>query len=238
MDNLHFVIIDDDAVSRRMLQHIVEDSQLGEVVNTFENGLAAFSYIMEEQPDLILIDLLMPDEDGIETVERLKKEGYQGKFVMISQVTNKEMVGEAYRSGIEFYIHKPINRMEVHSVLTKINDQLRIERSLQAIKKSLSGLDASPLQNKNVHQENSTRDVVIQILHEIGIAGESGVEDINEIITFLLKKKDIKTFPPLKILYEAAAARKVEDIKKIPREIKAIEQRLRRTIMAALSNLA
>ncbi|MET1168167.1 response regulator, partial [Bacillus velezensis] len=74
------------------------------------------------------IDLLMPDQDGIETLAKLRHNGYTGKFIMISQVENKEMVGEAYQNGIEFFIHKPINRVEVEHVLSKVNDQWKYER--------------------------------------------------------------------------------------------------------------
>lgn len=55
----------------------------------------------------------MPGLDGIQTIKKLRAQGFTGAFVMISQVENKEMIGQAYLHGIDTYIHKPINRYEV-----------------------------------------------------------------------------------------------------------------------------
>ena len=60
---------------------------------------------------------------------------------MISQIVNKEMVGEAYEKGVEFFIHKPINRIEVHSILKKTAEQFRLKNSLIAIRESLAHMD-------------------------------------------------------------------------------------------------
>ena len=60
---------------------------------------------------------------------------------MISQIENKDMVGEAYQKGIEFFIHKPINRVEVEHVLSKVNEQWKYERYVSEIKQSLAKLD-------------------------------------------------------------------------------------------------
>lgn len=53
-------------------------------------------------PDLILVDLLMPQKDGIQVVRELKEQGCRAKFIMISQVSNKEMVAKAYLAGWTF----------------------------------------------------------------------------------------------------------------------------------------
>ena len=114
---LSIMIVDDDAGSRRMLQDIIDESGIGRVTGTAKGGIEGTLMILESNPDVVLIDLLMPDQDGIETITQLKDHGFKGKFIMISQIENKEMVGEAYQKGIEFFIHKPINRVEVEHVL-------------------------------------------------------------------------------------------------------------------------
>ena len=60
---------------------------------------------------------------------------------MISQVVNKEMVAEAYEKGIEFFIHKPINKVEVQMVLRKTEEQYRLKNSIQAIRQSLTNFE-------------------------------------------------------------------------------------------------
>ena len=95
------------------------NATLGTVIGEAKNGEEAIPQILMTQPDFVLIDLLMPNLDGIETIERLHENRFKGNFIMISQVVNKEMVAEAYEKGIEFFIHKPINKIEVQMVLRK-----------------------------------------------------------------------------------------------------------------------
>ncbi len=59
---------------------------------------------------------------------------------MISQVEAKEMVGEAYSLGIEYFIHKPINKIEIVTVLRKVKERIELETSIGDIQHSLSRL--------------------------------------------------------------------------------------------------
>ena len=112
---MRYFIVDDDRASRIMLSNIINESTLGTVIGEATNGEEAIPQILMTQPDFVLIDLLMPNLDGIATMERLHENRFQGNFIMISQVVNKEMVAEAYEKGIEFFIHKPINKIEVQT---------------------------------------------------------------------------------------------------------------------------
>ncbi|UJF33573.1 response regulator [Paenibacillus hexagrammi] len=232
-------IVDDDAVSRVMLQRIIEKAELGEVVCSAGSGREGEKAILNAQPDVVLIDLLMPDQDGIETILRLKDHGYAGKYVMISQIENKEMIGKAYLAGIEFYIQKPINRVEVEAVLTKINEQCTISRSLNEIKESLTKLGGLGAGTQAAgRRKRSAREWIQPILMDMGIVGESGSRDLTEIIEHLLRWHKDDSIPSLKELYEAAARMHRDEEQEIEKEGKAVEQRIRRTVSAALSNIA
>ncbi|MDA4896221.1 response regulator, partial [Streptomyces sp. MS2A] len=92
------------------LKQIIEDEDLGEVAGEAEDGCDLEGHVLNlQQIDILFVDLLMPLRDGIETVRHLHGV-FSGKIIMISQVESKEMIGEAYSLGIEYYIHKPINR--------------------------------------------------------------------------------------------------------------------------------
>jgi two-component system response regulator YcbB len=234
---LSYFIVDDDPVSRRMLQAILENAGLGEVIGTASSGREGAGLILKTRPDVVLIDLLMPDQDGIETIAQLNSQGYSGKFVMISQVVNKEMVGQAYHAGIEFFIHKPINKIEVEAVLHRLNGQMKLDRSLLEIRRSLAVLEQGTAGPRPAARERTVRDIVQHILMDMGIGGESGSKDIAAIMEYLVEKGETQ-LPPLKELYEAVAGRSGRTQSEIVKECKAIEQRLRRTVMAALTNLA
>ncbi len=233
---LSIMIVDDDVVCRSMLQDIIDECGIGEVMGTAEGGIEGARMILKSKPDVVLIDLLMPDQDGIETITQLKNSGYDGKFIMISQIENKDMVGEAYQKGIEFFIHKPINRVEVEHVLSKVNEQWKYERYVSEIKQSLAKLDiAGPSSSR---KERKVRDVVKTILMDLGIIGEIGSKDIIALMENAIEHREATSFPPLKELYESVAHTYKQGQKDIEKESKAIEQRIRRTIMAALNNMA
>jgi two-component system, response regulator YcbB len=235
---LSFCIIDDDPVCQRMLSRIVEDSRVGEVIGTADSGTKGLSLVMETKPDVVLIDLLMPEMDGIETIEQLKARGFTGKFIMISQIENKGMVGKAYQEGVEFFIHKPINRVEVETILLRVQEIMKLKQSLTAIKQSLASLDAIHSAFSEPPKKLSVHDAALFILSDMGIAGESGSADVIAMMEYLVKHKEVHPFPPLKELYEAAAKMQGNTSLDLKRESKAIEQRIRRTIISALNNLA
>ncbi|MEK4254018.1 MULTISPECIES: response regulator [Ureibacillus] len=232
---MRYFIVDDDRASRAMITQIIEDSQLGTVIGEASNGQEAITQILVMQPDFVIIDLLMPILDGLATIEQLRENLYDGKFIMISQVINKEMVAQAYEKGIEFFIHKPINKVEVEMVLRKTEEQYRLKSSISAIRQSLSNFETPSIH----HSKKSTRDHVLSILNDMGIIGEVGSEDITKIIELLMADKQKNTpLPPLKELYERVAGLTKTTPDEIIKESKSIEQRIRRTILAAMINLA
>ncbi|MRN56395.1 response regulator [Paenibacillus monticola] len=236
---LSFCIVDDDGAARRMLQHIIEDSGLGEVTGMAENGQDGVRLILSESPDIVLMDLLMPDQDGIETINSLQAQGCRSKFVMISQIENGDMVSRAYRSGIEFFIRKPINKIEVESVLYKVNERYAINRYLEEIKSSLVKLEGLQFgAPPTASFKRSVKEVIQPILMNIGMISESGSRDIITIMELVSAKEDTGSLPPLKELYEMAAASYKSDPAEAAKEVKAIEQRLRRALTAGLTNLA
>ncbi|HHY05092.1 MAG TPA: response regulator, partial [Thermoanaerobacterales bacterium] len=121
--NDNFYIVDDDESIRRVLKKIIIDHNLGDVLGDAGEGLKAISEIKKYNPDIVLVDLLLPSIDGITLVSKLKEEGFGGVFIMISQVSSKDMISKAYKMGIEFYIHKPINVVEVISVIKNVKEK-------------------------------------------------------------------------------------------------------------------
>ena len=230
---LRYFIVDDDTASRRMLAKIITEGGHGAVIGEAESGKKSLPFILSTQPDFVLIDFLMPELGGIETIEQLQNEGFRGRFIMISQVVNKEMVGEAYERGVEFFIHKPINRIEVSSILMKTAEQLQLKNSLLQIRESLVNLGP----NTKTYTPRNVKDNVLSILNDMGIVGEAGSNDIVSMIEILMENGDYNAqFPPLKELYVAVAQKM--DAKNVEKESKAIEQRIRRTIIVAVNNLA
>ncbi|WP_416655670.1 DNA-binding domain-containing protein [Bacillus amyloliquefaciens] len=242
---MRFFIADDDRAIRSILRQIIEDEDLGEVVGEAEDGSQIEGhYLHFKQVDILLIDLLMPGRDGIETIRHLQN-SYTGKTVMISQVEAKEMVGEAYSLGIEYFIHKPINKIEIITVLRKVKDLIELETSIGDIQNSLRRLvQRNEPQQRRLPEahEKSVKETGKFLLSELGIVGESGAHDLMAVLHFLFEDEQAqKSVPSLKRVFTNVALRKLGPAASeadVSRETKASEQRIRRAIIHSLNHFA
>ena len=245
---IRFFLIEDDAVVRRMLERIIADSGLGEIVGQASDGNCV-SIDQLYGVDVVLIDLLMPGLDGIQTIKKLQAEGFTGRFIMVSQVENKEMIGEAYLQGIDTFIQKPINRLEVIAVLKRVSDYLTLEASLQSIRKSLQILDVKgkeqPAGGLKAHSsdEEGLAQKARQLLLQLGIASEAGAHDLLVIMGWLSqndrevdKLRDLQ----LKELYTQILLKLHGslDEQALTKEVRAMEQRIRRMVLQAFTHLS
>ncbi|WP_299092608.1 response regulator [uncultured Metabacillus sp.] len=243
---MNYFIIDDDPAIRAMLTEIIEDEDLGTVVGEAEDGsLVDNGLLTLKKVNVVLIDLLMPIRDGIETIQALA-DGFQGKFVMISQIEAKELIGEAYSLGAEYYITKPLNHREITSILKKVNERVLLEQSIRGIQESLSLFTGHP-QSAFIPfpHSKSIMEAGRSLITDLGMIGEGGSEDLLKIITFLQKEKErlgsAYAFPSLKDIFASIAAKKLGAQAKeaeILKEMKASEQRVRRALYQALIHIA
>ncbi|TYR80644.1 response regulator [Priestia megaterium] len=245
---MRFCLIDDDEVIRSLLRHIIEDENLGEVVKELEDGsFIDENMLMLNQADILFIDLLMPIRDGIETVRRLKN-SYSGKIIMLSQVESKELIAEAYSLGVEYYITKPINRVEVLTITRKVIERIRLEKSISDIQKSLNGVWQTNEPKEEAINHSKGHHILASsefLLSELGIVGEGGSKDLVEIINYLYEQELNHTFeshfPSLKEIFIQLAYKRLGALASqiaINREVKATEQRVRRAVYQSLTHLA
>lgn len=244
---MRFFIVDDDEAVRSMLAYLIEEEELGSVAGEADDGSGVDAGMLAMKAvDVLLIDLLMPRRDGIETVRSLRGE-FGGKIIMLSQVESKEMIGAAYEMGIEYYITKPINRLEVISIVRKVTEKRKLELSIREIERSLNvlGLSRSERPPEQAGAAKSITGPVNVLLSELGMIGEAGCKDLLGVLEALdvMEKTGAsdQRFPPLQELFAQAAANKLgpsAEPDALRKEMKAAEQRVRRSIGQALNHLA
>ncbi len=133
-EQLGIYIIEDDETMIELLSDIIEEQNLGMVLGSCAGESLEPEELRKLRPDMILVDFLMPGKDGTEVVRELKAQGLTAKFIMISQVSSKEMIGRAYDAGVDFYINKPLNLIEVASVISNVTMQIRNERTIDHLR--------------------------------------------------------------------------------------------------------
>ena len=218
-------IVEDDISVINILEDIIEDNDLGIVCGTSEGGPADIGKILALEPDVILVDFLMPEKDGVQLVKELKEKGSRARCIMISQVSAKELVGKAYDAGIEFFINKPINIIEVKSVIANVEGQLQNEKTLTNIKKMFMAEIADMPKEKKADDEYAKK--VLHILNRLGMSGEKGGDDILKVCHYLYCNK--------RSISQVSVGQLCEILSDAP---KNMEQRIRRAIAVGMSNLA
>lgn len=113
------LIVDDAAFMRMMIKDILSKNGY-EVVGEAENGLKAIEKYKELTPDLVLMDITMPEMDGIEAVKRIKAIDNNAKIVMCSAMGQQAMVIESIQSGARDFIVKPFQAERVLEAIRKV----------------------------------------------------------------------------------------------------------------------
>jgi two-component system chemotaxis response regulator CheY len=112
------LIVDDSPVTRQILRTLMEAAG-HEVVGQADNGRDGLQCSQELKPDLMLLDMLLPQLDGIEVLQRLKEAAYRPKVVMLSSVSAVERIKAARAAGADFYLLKPFENDKVLETVQK-----------------------------------------------------------------------------------------------------------------------
>lgn len=112
------LVVDDKLIMRRKIKG--ELRKLGLTISgEAKNGKMALVKCQENEPDLIMLDILMPGMDGIETLKKIRKEFPDVKVVMVTSLSKKDKVLKAIKSGADHYIVKPIKEQNIRGAVTE-----------------------------------------------------------------------------------------------------------------------
>jgi two-component system chemotaxis response regulator CheY len=113
------LIVDDAAFMRMMIKDILEKNGF-EVIGEANNGLKAVEIYKKDKPDVVTMDITMPDMDGIEAVKAIKAFDPAAKVIMCSAMGQQTMVMDAIRAGARDFIVKPFQPDRVLEAIRKV----------------------------------------------------------------------------------------------------------------------
>lgn len=229
---MRIAIVDDDPSICKIISNIIDQYSLGTVVGVCGDGVAAESLLDECRPDIAIIDLLLPGQDGIALIKKQHAKLVDTSFVMISENRAQPLITEAYEQGCEFYIHKPVNVLEVISIIGRVKETRRMKAALSAISQTTAQFRREKSERHQTGNETD-KNKIFRILLELGIVGEGGVKTIHqmaELIREALGKSGAAEYQLRDIYLQASLGGK--------QDVKTLEQRVRRTIAKAQNNVA
>jgi two-component system, NtrC family, response regulator AtoC len=188
----NILVVDDEPGMRRYLQTLLEVDSYQ--VTTAQNGPEAVKRLRGgSRPDLVLLDLLMPELDGLQTLEQLRQTQPGVKVVMLSCVSDTRKVAQAIRLGAQDYLTKPFEKAELDAVLSHCLS----DRSVQAADTTAGHVEeltedqffvsASPAMRKIRDQVAQLAEVDVPVL----MLGESGTG--KEVVARLIHKLSPRT---------------------------------------------
>ncbi|MDI6601743.1 MAG: response regulator [Thermoanaerobacteraceae bacterium] len=115
----NIMIVDDAAFMRMMIRDILTKNGYT-VVGEADNGATALDKFQELNPDLVIMDITMPEVDGIQAVKEIRKVDPNAKIIMCSAMGQQAMVIEAIQAGARDFIVKPFQAERVIEAVKKI----------------------------------------------------------------------------------------------------------------------
>ena len=165
MNHLSVAIADDNQRILDLLEKVIGTDQELDLVGKAKNGEEMCRIIKEKNPDVVLLDLIMPKMDGLAVMEKFANDKSLKKipsFIVVSAVGQERITENAFNLGADYYILKPFDNQ---MLLNRIKHVRRAgERRIRQIGRQPERTEDNPVPVRNLETD------VTNIIHEIGSA--------------------------------------------------------------------
>jgi two-component system, OmpR family, alkaline phosphatase synthesis response regulator PhoP len=137
------LVVDDNEQNLELLQAYLEDLDCQTLAAT--DGEEAINVVKEQQPDLILLDVMMPKMSGYEVCKRLKSSPETANIpvIMVTALSEFGDIERAVECGTDDFLSKPVNKLEL---ITRVKTMLKLKHLTDKLQKTLAYLEALQIQ--------------------------------------------------------------------------------------------
>ena len=118
---VRILAVDDSLVTLKILKKTLKETEF-EIVGEVTSGEEALVKYDELKPDLVLLDIIMPEMDGIETLSKIIAKDSAARIVMVSSMGAKEKVMESLEKGAKNFVMKPYEKSTLIEVIKKVSE--------------------------------------------------------------------------------------------------------------------
>lgn len=198
MNGINVAIADDNERILDLLGEIIENDNDLNLVGKANNGEEAYQMIREKQPDVVLLDLIMPKMDGLSVMEMVNKDKELKKhpdFIIVTAVGQERITEDAFKKGASYYILKPFHNDVVLSRIKHANDIIRNELKIPS----------GTRESINIQPEFNLEARVTDMIHEIGIPAHiKGYHYLRDAIIMAIQDMEVLN-AITKVLYPTIA---------------------------------
>ena len=224
MENVNVVIVDDNPMILNTLDEVISSEAGLSVIGRADNGKDAIDMIKDTQPDVVLLDLVMPQMDGITVVENIKKKTSMLKnpaFIILSAVGGEQMTEEAFQAGANYFLMKPFDKDILVNKIRRIGKRpVRPVpgKVLEAPLKAATPEEAA--MNREEYMKEHLETDITKMLHELGIPAHiKGYQYLRDAISMVVRDREMME-AVTKILYPEIAKRNGTTARRAERAIR------------------
>lgn len=169
---IRIVIADDLSMLRQGIQVILEQDSEMEVVGLASNGKEAYELCCEHKPDVVLMDMRMPEFDGVYGTKKIKEECPESRVLILTTFDDDETVAEAMESGADGYILKEMDNVKIIQAVKAVSSGINVfgPNVYSGIQKKITAPSKSSSQaGNNAVQDLSPRELEIMVLIAEGL---------------------------------------------------------------------
>ena len=219
MEKLNVAVADDNERMVEVLGQIIEEDADLKLVGKAHNGEELCNLIREKEPDVVVLDIIMPKMDGLAVMEHFAHDSKLTKmpsFIVVSAVGKERITEDAFSLGADYYVLKPFdNKM----LLNRIKHARRAgERKIREISRQPQKTEPNTMTMGNLETD------VTNIIHEVGVPAHiKGYQYLRDAI--ILSVNDMEMLNSItKILYPTIAKKHQTTSSRVERAIRhAIE---------------
>lgn len=120
MEQIKFVVVDDAVFMRTLIKRMIEENLNYTVVGEGSNGYEAIAQAKKFEPDIITLDITMPEMDGITAIKEILTVSPKSKIIMVSAMGQQAMVIDAIKMGAKDFIVKPFDKTRVQQAIENV----------------------------------------------------------------------------------------------------------------------
>lgn len=219
MEKLNVAIADDNERIVQILDEALQGEAEISIVGKAKNGEEAVSIIRDKEPDVVVLDIIMPKIDGLTVMEKINKDKTIKKnpiFLVMSAIGQEAITDDAFNLGANYYIMKPFDTETVINRIRNIRGRMG--------KKLCESRKINAYESKNEYIERNLEADVTSIIHEIGVPAHiKGYQYLRDAI--IMSVNDMEMLNSItKILYPTIAKKHQTTSSRVERAIRhAIE---------------